>query len=105
MKNSELIKLLKTKGYKRVTLETDNGEPNTFYSYRRGLHINATGNLSFHIIPPSQSLGLGRFAVCAVRDGAGFQTGTDCPELFFRRLLSFLQGETSEEEMIRDTSR
>ena len=26
MKNSELIKLLKTKGYKRVTLETDNGE-------------------------------------------------------------------------------
>ena len=83
MKNSELIKLLKTKGYKRVTLETDNGEPNTFYSYRRGLHVNATGNLSFHIVPPSQSLGLGRFAVCAVRDGGGLPDRDGLPGTVF----------------------
>jgi len=51
MTNRKLIRLLRTKGYKRVTLETDNGEPKTFYTYRRGLHINATKNLSFHIVP------------------------------------------------------
>lgn len=104
MTNQELTRLLRTKGYKRVTLETDNGEPKTYYTYRRGLHINATKDLSFHIVPPSQSLGLGRFAVCATKDGASFQTGTDCPGLFFPRLLPFLQGETSGEEIINDVT-
>lgn len=104
MTNQELTRLLRTKGYKRVTLETDSGEPKTYYTYRRGLHINATKDLSFHIVPPSQSLGLGRFAVCVTKDGASFQTGTDCPGLFFLRLLPFLQGETSGEEIINDVA-
>lgn len=43
MKNQELIRHLKAKGYRRVTLETDSREPKTYYTYRRGLHINATG--------------------------------------------------------------
>lgn len=102
MKNQELIRHLKAKGYRRVTLETDGGEPKTYYTYRRGLHINATETLSFHIVPPSQSLGLGRFAICATKDGAGFQTGTDCPGVFFPRLLSFLKGETSAEKITED---
>ena len=102
MTNQELIKLLRTKGYKRVTVETDNGEVKTFYTYRRGLHINATEDLSFHIVPPLQSLGFGRFATCATKDGASSQTGTDYPGLFFPRLLSFLQGETSAEKIIDD---
>lgn len=102
MTNRELIRLLRTKGYKRVTLETDNGTPKTFYTYRRGLHINATKNLSFHIVPPSQGLGLGRFATCATKDGESSQTGTDYPGLFFPRLLSFLQGETSAEKIMDD---
>lgn len=102
MTNQELIKLLRTKGYKRVTVETDNGEAKTFYTYRRGLHINATEYLSFHIVPPLQSLGLGRFATCATKDGTSSQTGTDHPGLFFLRLLSFLQGETSAEKIIDD---
>ena len=78
MTNQELIKLLKMNGYRKVTLETDNGEPRTFYTYRGGLHINATGNLSFHIVPPSQSLGLGRFATCATR-GLVFSTPAGIP--------------------------
>lgn len=102
MTNQELIRLLKTKGYKRVALETDNGDPQTFYTYRRGLHINATKDLSFHIVPQSQSLGLGRFAICVTKNGASSQTGTDYPGLFFPRLLSFLQGETSAEKIIDD---
>jgi len=52
MTNQELIKLLKMNGYRKVTLETDNGKPRTFYTYRGGLHINATENLTFHIVLP-----------------------------------------------------
>lgn len=40
MTNQELIRLLGTKGYRKVTLETDRGESKAFYTYRRGLHIN-----------------------------------------------------------------
>lgn len=105
MTNQELIKLLKMNGYRKVTLETDNGEPKTFYTYRGGLHINATGNLSFHIVPPpSQSLRLGRFATCATKYGGSSQTGTDCADLFFPRLLAFLQGKENEEEIIDDVA-
>lgn len=105
MSNQELIKLLKMNGYRKVTLETDNGKPRTFYTYRGGLHINATENLTFHIVPPSQSLGLGRFATCATKGGESSQTGTDCTDLFFPRLLAFLQGKTDEEEIINDVIR
>lgn len=101
MTNQELIRLLKANNYKRIALDNDIREPKTFYTYRRGLHINASGDLSFHIVPKSQSLGLGRFAICATKDGESSQLGTDWPELFFPRLLSFLQGETSEGEIIR----
>lgn len=80
MTNQELIRLLGTKGYRKVTLETDRGESKAFYTYRRGLHINATKNLSFHIVPQSQSLGLGRFAVCATKNGESSQLGTDRAE-------------------------
>jgi len=37
MTNQELIKLLKANGYKRVTVETDSGEPGTFYAYCSGI--------------------------------------------------------------------
>lgn len=105
MTNQELIRLLAIKGYRKVTLETDRGESKTFYTYRRGLHINATKDLSFHIVPQSQSLGLGRFAVCATKNGESSQLGTDRPELFFPRLLSFLQGEIGEKEVIDEVIR
>ena len=73
MTNQELIRLLKANSYKRIALDNDTGEPKTFYTYRRGLHINATDKLSFHIVPQSQSLGLGRFAICATGNGASSQ--------------------------------
>ncbi len=102
MTNQELIRLLKANSYKRIVLDNDTGEPKTFYTYRRGLHINATDKLSFHIVPESQSFGLGRFAVCATKNGAGYQEGTDYPDLFFPRLLSYLNGDISEDEIIND---
>ncbi len=102
MTNQEVIMLLKTIGYRKVTVETDGREPKTFYTYRCGLHINATANLSFHITPQSQSLGLGRFAICATKDGESSQLGTDSPELFFPRLLSFLRGEIGEKDLINE---
>lgn len=105
MTNKELIKLLRTKGYKKVTLETDKEESKTFYSYHRGLHINTTKNLSFHIVPKSQSLGLGRFAICATKNGESSQLGTDNPELFFPRLLSLLQRETGENGIMDEVVR
>ena len=105
MTNRELIRLLGTRGYRKVTLETDRGESKTFYTYRRGLPINATKNRSFHIVPQSQSLGLGRFAVCATKNGESSQLGTDRAELFFPRLFSLLQGETGETEIIDDVIR
>lgn len=101
----KLMKLLGTKGYRQVTLETDKWESKTFYSYRSGLHINATKNLSFHIVPQSQSLGLGRFAICTTKNGESSQLGTDCPELFFPRLLSFLHEETGEKEIMDEVIR
>lgn len=105
MTNQELIRLLVTKGYRKVSLETDRGESKTFYTYRCGLHINATKDLSFHIVPQSQSFGLGRFAICATKNGESFQLGTDCLELFFPRLLSFLQGGTGEKEIMDEVIR
>ena len=105
MSNQELIRLLSVKGYRKVTPETDSGESQTFYTYRGGLHINATKDLSFHIVPRSQSFGLGRFAVCATKNGESFQLGTDLAERFFPRLLSFLQGETGETEIMDDVIR
>lgn len=86
-------------GYRKVTLETDNGEPRTFYTYRGGLHINATGNLSFHIVPPSQSLGLGRFATCATKDGESSQTGTDCADLFFHACWHSCKGKQTRKKL------
>ena len=59
MTNRELIRLLGTRGYRKVTLETDRGESKTFYTYRRGLHINATKNLSFTSYPNPKVLGWG----------------------------------------------
>ena len=105
MTNQKLIRLLGTKGYRKVSLETDRGASKTFYTYRCGLHINATKDLSFHIVPQSQSFGLGRFAVCATKNGESSQLGTDRPELFFPRLFSFLQGEIGEKEVIDEVIR
>ena len=100
MTNREIIRELKCCGYRRVNIDTDRRAARTFYSYRRSLHINGTESLSFHIVPQKESLGLGRFAVCAVKNGAGSQLGTDHAPFFFQRLFAFLKGERSEKEII-----
>ena len=87
-------------GYKRMEIDTDRRIPKTFYVFRRGLHINASEDLSYHIIPQQDSFGLGRFAVCATKDGESSQQGTDCARLFLRRFLAFLKGERSGKEII-----
>lgn len=102
MKNQELIRLLKSVGYSRINIENDSFEAKTFYLYRGGLHINGSRNLSFHIVAYKDSLGLGRFATCVLKKGEGYSTGTDCPDLFYPRLLSFLRGETTENEIIHE---
>ena len=83
-----------------VDIDTDRRTAKTFYTYRGGLHINGTGNLSFHIVPLQDSLGLGRFAICATRNGKSSQLGTDQAPFFFGRLLAFLKGERKENEII-----
>ncbi len=93
MTNREIIRELKRSGYSRVDIDTDRRTAKTFYTYCGGLHINGTGNLSFHIVPPQDSLGLGRFAICATRNGESSQLGTDDAPFFFGRLLAFLKGE------------
>ena len=100
MTNREIIRELKRRGYSRVDIDTDSRAAKTFYTYRGGLHINGTGNLSFHIVPPQDSLGLGRFAICATRNGESSQLGTDDAPFFFGRLLAFLKGERKEKEII-----
>ena len=100
MSVSELIRLLKKYGYKRMDIDTDKGIPKTFYTYHRGLHINATENLSFHIVPQKESFEMGRFAICATKDGKGSQLGTDHARLFFPDFFAFLKGEKSEKEII-----
>lgn len=100
MTNREIIRELKRCGYRRVDIDTDRRLRKTYYTCRGGLHINGTENLSFHIVPQKESLGLGRFAVCAVKNGAGLQLGTDHAPFFFQRLLAFLKGERSEQEII-----
>ena len=69
MTNREIIRELKRCGYSRVDIDTDSRAAKTFYTYRGGLHINGTEDLSFHIVPPQESPGLGRFAICATRNG------------------------------------
>ena len=44
--------------------------------------------------------GLGRFAVCATKEGESSQLGTDCARLVLRRFLAFLKGERSGKEII-----
>ena len=97
---SELIRLLKKFGYKRVDIDTDRRIPKTFYTYCKSLHINATENLSFHIVPPEKSFGMGRFAMCATKNGKSSQLGTDHAQLFFPDFFAFLKGEKSEKEII-----
>lgn len=97
---SELIRLLKKFGYKRVDIDTDRRIPKTFYTYCKSLHINATENLSFHIVPPEESFGMGRFAMCATKNGKSSQLGTDHAQLFFPDFFAFLKGEKSEKEII-----
>ena len=84
MTNREIIRELKRHGYSRVDIDTDSRAAKTFYTYRGGLHINGTGNLSFHIVPPQDSLGLGRFAICATRDGGSSPMGADPAPVLFR---------------------
>ena len=98
--NRELGRLLEHHGYKRMEIDTDRRIPKTFYVFRRGLHINASEDLSYHIVPQQDSFGLGRFAVCATKDGESSQLGTDCARLFLRRFLAFLKGERSGKEII-----
>ncbi|WOF14885.1 hypothetical protein F1644_03330 [Butyricimonas paravirosa] len=100
----EIIEHLEKTGYSRVDIDTDRRTAKTFYTYRGGLHINGTGNLSFHILPPQDSLGLGRFAICATRNGESSQLGTDQAPFFFGRLLAFLKGERKENEIIDEIS-
>ena len=97
---SELIRLLKKFGYKRVDIDTDRRIPKTFYTYCKSLHINATENLSFHIVPPEESFGMGCFAMCATKNGKSSQLGTDHAQLFFPDFFAFLKGEKSEKEII-----
>lgn len=101
--NRELGRLLEHHGYKRMEIDTDRRTPKTFYVFRRGLHINASEDLSYHIVPQQDSFGLGRFAVCATKDGESFQLGTDCARLFLRRFLAFLKGERSGKEIIDES--
>lgn len=100
MTNREIIRELKRRGYSRVDIDTDSRAAKTFYTYRGGLHINGTEDLSFHIVPPQDSLGLGRFAICATRNGESSQLGTDQAPFFFRWLFAFLKGERKEKEII-----
>ena len=100
MTNREIIRELKRHGYSRVDIDTDSRAAKTFYTYHGGVHINGTENLSFHIVPPQDSFGLGRFAICATRNGESSQLGTDHAPFFFRRLLAFLKGERKENEII-----
>ena len=102
MTNREIIRELKRRGYSRVDIDTDSRAAKTFYTYRGGLHINGTGNLSFHIVPPQDSLGLGRFAICATRNGESTQVGTDYPMWFFKCLSAYLKGERSEQDIINE---
>ena len=97
---SDLIRLLKKFGYKRVDIDTDRRIPKTFYTYCKSLHINATENLSFHIVPPEESFGMGRFAMCATKNGKSSQLGTDHAQLFFPDFFAFLKGEKIEKEII-----
>lgn len=100
MKKKEIIQELKRYGYSRVNIDTDRRTSKTFYTYRGGIHINGTENLSFHIVPPPESFGLGRFVICATWNGESSQLGTDHAPFFFQRLFSFIKGERTEHEMI-----
>ena len=102
MTNREIIRELKRCGYSRVNIDTDSRAAKTFYNYRGGLHINGTGNLSFHIVPPQESPGLGRFAICATRNGESSQLGTDHAPFFFRGLFAFLKGTRKEKAIIEE---
>ena len=99
MPTSELIWLLKKYGYKRVKISEDKGIPKTFYTYHRSLNINGTEDLSFHIMPPKKGI-IGRFSMCATKDGKGTQLDTDYAQLFFPDFFAFLKGEKSEKEII-----
>ena len=91
MTNREIIRELKRCGYSRVDIDTDSRAAKTFYTYRGGLHINGTEDLSFHIVPPQDSLGLGRFAICATRNGGKLTAGDRPSPVLFPVAVRFPQ--------------
>ena len=42
-----------------MEIDTDRRIPKTFYVFRRGLHINASEDLSYHIVPQQDSFDWG----------------------------------------------
>ena len=99
MTNREIIRELKRHGYSRVDIDTDS-QPQRLSTPTMAGFINGTGNLSFHIVPPQDSFGLGQFAICATRNGESQPAQEQLCPVLFRRLLAFLKGERKENEII-----
>ncbi len=103
MKNKDIIKVLKQMGYTKVSVSSP-CNVKTYYQYKGGLHIQATKNLSFHIDPSAEKIGMGRFGVCVEKDGKGTSIDINYPKLFFSILLAFLNGVISESQIINKYS-
>lgn len=85
----EIIEQLEKTGYSRVDIDTDSRAAKTFYTYRGGVHINGTENLSFHIVPPQDSFGLGRLQYALPGTGKAHSWGQTMPRSFSGGCLPF----------------
>ncbi|WP_302609824.1 hypothetical protein [uncultured Bacteroides sp.] len=103
MNNREIIRLLEKSGYRRLSIDKHRlDDERTYFLYRRGLHITATCNLSFHIDPEAGKAGMCEFGICVVNDNRGYSRDIYNGQTFYSELFAFLKGEKSEEDFIRE---
>lgn len=107
IKLSDVTKALKKAGFTKVDGETAifgdmQGRAMCFYKYRGALYIDGT-KVGFCIRSKADAKIFGAYSTSAIdADGAASEEWSSWPQLFFKRLFGFLNGEITEAEIIAE---
>lgn len=104
-KISDVTKALKQAGFVKLDENTMFGPrvANSYYKYNGSLYIEAGQNIGFTISSAKEARVFGKYQTSATDEtNASYQVDTDIPEFFFPRLLGYLAGIVSEEQIIKE---
>lgn len=104
-KISDVTKALKRAGFVKLDAEDaifgGNRTPKSFYRYKGGLSIRGY-KVGFNINNASDAKIFGKYATSAEDEGGVSVSITNWDCIFFQRLFNYLNGETTEEEIIKE---